>query len=346
MQLSQKHWQGTKLECWLWWHRPALPLWNRAKERRSEGKGHEPGSCCWVKGWLVPGAGLLRPRSIPPVGVNAECLSTSPTLISFPVALWSPQLWSDEVEKVSTQLKWCSNLFGRAGGVQCGCCRFLPTRVHTGKSAPELPAPMLCCSVQFWQWPMRKLPPSQLAVLNVKDFPGKPGLLVIMSSWESPARVSQERSWCAVMVQLCSCGKGPACPHSARALCEAASSPLPACSGERAGALSRAQGDRRVSLWTTPADGRSSSVRRAGWEDWSLSWSSVWWAALSLLRGSMGPSPRSCLCFWVCNSSMKMDGLLVDWRPGWTLCGPPAWHGACGGTFPLPFTCQIPPVRR
>lgn len=94
-----------------------------------------------MKGWLVPGAGLLRPRSIPPVGVNAECLSTSPTLISFPVALWSPQLWSDEVEKVSTQLKWCSNLFGRAGGVQCGCCRFLPICCAYGKISARAASP-------------------------------------------------------------------------------------------------------------------------------------------------------------------------------------------------------------
>lgn len=47
-----------------------------------------------------------------PIGVNAECFSTSPTLISFPVALWPLQLWSDEVEKVSTQLRSCSNLLG------------------------------------------------------------------------------------------------------------------------------------------------------------------------------------------------------------------------------------------
>lgn len=56
-----------------------------------------------------------------PIGVNAKCFPTSPTLISFPVALWPLQLWSDEVEKVSTQLNLCSNLLGvtlvfRAGG--------------------------------------------------------------------------------------------------------------------------------------------------------------------------------------------------------------------------------------
>lgn len=47
-----------------------------------------------------------------PIGVNAKCFSMSPTLISFPVALWPLQLWSDEVEKVSIQLKLCSNLLG------------------------------------------------------------------------------------------------------------------------------------------------------------------------------------------------------------------------------------------
>lgn len=47
-----------------------------------------------------------------PVGVNAECFTTSPTLIFFPVALWPLQLWNDEVEKVSTQLELCSNLLG------------------------------------------------------------------------------------------------------------------------------------------------------------------------------------------------------------------------------------------
>lgn len=56
-----------------------------------------------------------------PIAVNAECFSTSPTLISFPIALWPLQLWSDEVEKVSTQLKLYSNLFGVGG-----CCGFLP----------------------------------------------------------------------------------------------------------------------------------------------------------------------------------------------------------------------------
>uniref|UniRef100_A0A8C9EYK9 Endophilin-B1 n=1 Tax=Pavo cristatus TaxID=9049 RepID=A0A8C9EYK9_PAVCR len=52
-----------------------------------------------------------------PVGVNAECLSTSPTLISFPVALWSPQLWSDEVEKAEHELRLTQTEFDRQAEV-------------------------------------------------------------------------------------------------------------------------------------------------------------------------------------------------------------------------------------
>lgn len=69
-----------------------------------------------------------------PIGVNAKCFSMSPTLISFPVALWPLQLWSDEVEKVSIQLKLCSNLLGvLAVFTGRGCCGLLPAGVpaHT-----------------------------------------------------------------------------------------------------------------------------------------------------------------------------------------------------------------------
>lgn len=75
------------------------------------------------------------------VGVNAECCTTSPTLISFPVALWPLQLWSDEVEKVSTQLELCSNLLGVFRG--WGCCGALPARRQGGSGAAAVCAPAL-----------------------------------------------------------------------------------------------------------------------------------------------------------------------------------------------------------
>lgn len=147
-----------------------------------------------MKGWLslelaccVHGASL-------PIGVNAECLSTSPTLTSFPVALWSPQLWSDEVEKVSTQLKWCSNLFGALAAFSGGAAGSSPLMWARENQCLSCQPRSQCCGCAAHCCSGRKLPLGQLAVLNVKDFPGKPGLLVITSSWESPARMSQEQS--------------------------------------------------------------------------------------------------------------------------------------------------------
>uniref|UniRef100_A0A8B9GRB0 Endophilin-B1 n=1 Tax=Amazona collaria TaxID=241587 RepID=A0A8B9GRB0_9PSIT len=52
-----------------------------------------------------------------PIGVNAKCFPTSPTLISFPVALWPLQLWSDEVEKAEHELRLTQTEFDRQAEV-------------------------------------------------------------------------------------------------------------------------------------------------------------------------------------------------------------------------------------
>lgn len=82
-----------------------------------------------------------------PVGVNAECFTTSPTLIFFPVALWPLQLWNDEVEKVSTQLELCSNLLGVFRGR--GCCGTLPAGRQGGSGATAVACPSPDPSVWF-----------------------------------------------------------------------------------------------------------------------------------------------------------------------------------------------------
>lgn len=106
-----------------------------------------------------------------PIGVNAKCFLTSPTLISFPVALWPLQLWSDEVEKVSTQLNYlCSKLLGvmlvfRGGGAvdSFPACRqgrisgvFLPSAPswscsHMVQCSSDLGR---ACPVGWWLYPV------------------------------------------------------------------------------------------------------------------------------------------------------------------------------------------------
>lgn len=77
---------------------------------------------------------------------------------------------------------------------------------------------------------------------------------------------------CCDVVQLCSWGEGPACSTSACALRWLLAAPYrlfwgPSRSAEQS--WRKDQGSSR----TAPADGGHGSVRRAGWEVWSLSWS-------------------------------------------------------------------------
>nr|XP_048679253.1 endophilin-B2 isoform X2 [Caretta caretta] len=70
-----------------------------------------------AKASAVPDFQETRPRNYILSASASACFLKSPTLISFPVALWPHQLWSDEVEKAEHELRVAQTDFDRQAEV-------------------------------------------------------------------------------------------------------------------------------------------------------------------------------------------------------------------------------------